>query len=591
MKSNKSKTIKITVSIILAILIIAGVIFGVMSCQNQNHSHSHETEPITTQIPNDSEQTGENSSEESHTHSTDTEPVTDETCVPVETTGADETAGTDETSVDETADVPGTESDTDETTVMDDSAVVGTETDADSETVTDSETVVETGTDTETNHTHKFTTVSSKDPTCEEDGYKTVACECGETSTLTLSRLGHKWSEWKTVKDSSCSSEGVKERICSVCGKKETGTIAKKDHKYTRKLTKDPTCTEKGLYTYTCSVCGKSYTESIPARGHNWDEWVVIKQVSETEDGIQERTCERCGKKETKIIEKKEDLCPRTKDGHHWYELCSVDTIPTETTEGKSTWTCHYCNKTITKTTPPQKKGDIEKFIKEWKDRYEKNPDIDLFEYVDGLHMRGYTFETIWGGAARFCRECGKDGIDLDHSMFSPFKITNGIRKVTKEPTATEKGEAHLICEHCGAIIDTLILPAKNDPMQYGILYHSEPINNYTAIGYSVKIIKLYSEYPDYDLKEMVYFKFYQEHPEMDTHNGTICPSFADVRSNAGTLLDITILSERSIKIEFDNVNGVHRTVTYDTNTLKGHTNPTVELNDWDIVITDWIMH
>ncbi|MGN0493832.1 MAG: CAP domain-containing protein [Acutalibacteraceae bacterium] len=73
-------------------------------------------------------------------------------------------------------------------------------------------------------HSFKITRVA---PTCTEDGYTFYQCvECGETKIEDyISKKGHSWSEWKTVTEPTTVSTGLKERICTVCGEKETEVI------------------------------------------------------------------------------------------------------------------------------------------------------------------------------------------------------------------------------------------------------------------------------------------------------------------------------------------------------------------------------
>lgn len=69
-----------------------------------------------------------------------------------------------------------------------------------------------------------------KEPTCTEPGIGAVECKhCGEWFTQPVPEvwpaLGHKFGEWKTVTEATDKAEGKKERVCSVCGEKETNTI------------------------------------------------------------------------------------------------------------------------------------------------------------------------------------------------------------------------------------------------------------------------------------------------------------------------------------------------------------------------------
>ena len=78
----------------------------------------------------------------------------------------------------------------------------------------------------------------------------------------------HTWNAWKTTKKATVTATGTRERTCSRCGKKETGTIAK-------------------------LVCT-----------HTWNAWKTTKQPTTKAEGTRERTCKNCGKKETGTVAK-----------------------------------------------------------------------------------------------------------------------------------------------------------------------------------------------------------------------------------------------------------------------------------------------
>ena len=80
--------------------------------------------------------------------------------------------------------------------------------------------------------THKTTVVlDAKDATCTEPGStgEAVCVDCGAVvqEAQEIAAKGHTFGEWVTVKEPTTKEEGSKERICSVCQTKETGTIAK----------------------------------------------------------------------------------------------------------------------------------------------------------------------------------------------------------------------------------------------------------------------------------------------------------------------------------------------------------------------------
>lgn len=74
-------------------------------------------------------------------------------------------------------------------------------------------------------HTHSYST-QTVEANCTEDGYKIYTCSCGESYRETVSDpLGHTWGQWQVTEEPTTSSEGVKERICEMCGEKETESL------------------------------------------------------------------------------------------------------------------------------------------------------------------------------------------------------------------------------------------------------------------------------------------------------------------------------------------------------------------------------
>lgn len=76
-------------------------------------------------------------------------------------------------------------------------------------------------------HSHSYSSKTVK-ATCTSGGYTVHTCSCGASYTDNYTdATGHRWSDWKTVKKATTSSEGKKQRTCSSCGKTESKTIAK----------------------------------------------------------------------------------------------------------------------------------------------------------------------------------------------------------------------------------------------------------------------------------------------------------------------------------------------------------------------------
>ena len=68
--------------------------------------------------------------------------------------------------------------------------------------------------------------------TCGVDGVMLYTCTvCGHTKTETIPATGnHTWGAWTETEAPSCTKEGSKERVCSVCNAVETQPIAKLPH-------------------------------------------------------------------------------------------------------------------------------------------------------------------------------------------------------------------------------------------------------------------------------------------------------------------------------------------------------------------------
>lgn len=75
-------------------------------------------------------------------------------------------------------------------------------------------------------HAYKITRVN---PTCTEDGYTLYECSCGRWYTEKgKKKTGiHEWGDWSMIDNATAFVDGKKERICTVCGYKETKTVEK----------------------------------------------------------------------------------------------------------------------------------------------------------------------------------------------------------------------------------------------------------------------------------------------------------------------------------------------------------------------------
>ncbi len=116
----------------------------------------------------------------------------------------------------------------------------------------------------------------------------------------------HEWNDGEITKAATCTEDGEKLYICSVCNADKTEDVPATGHSFAAdwasnethhwhtatcihtsevsdeaehtwddgEITQEPTCTAKGVKTYTCDVCGAARTEDVEAAGHAFsDEW------------------------------------------------------------------------------------------------------------------------------------------------------------------------------------------------------------------------------------------------------------------------------------------------------------------------------
>ena len=201
---------------------------------------------------------------------------------------------------------------------------------------------------------------NKKDPTCTEDGYTgdTYCPDCNSTLVYgtTDPKKGHSWSDWQTVTDSTCTTEGTKQRTCSVCNETEEDVIEKKEHNYKGTVT-EPTCTEGGYTTYVCDVCGNGYKDDeTPETGHDWSQWDYDSEGHS-------KKCSVCGTKDEKTAHDTTSgscICgydPVAECTHENAYLVNQK-APTCTEDGYTGDTyCPDCNSTLVYGTTDPKKG------------------------------------------------------------------------------------------------------------------------------------------------------------------------------------------------------------------------------------------
>ncbi len=107
-------------------------------------------------------------------------------------------------------------------------------------------------------------------PTCTNKGTKTYACTtCGETKTEEIPATGHRHTEIRNQKNSTCAKAGYTgDKYCKDCQKViETGkALDKAAHQYATTVTAKATPSKDGSMVKKCAVCGETSGNTVIAR-------------------------------------------------------------------------------------------------------------------------------------------------------------------------------------------------------------------------------------------------------------------------------------------------------------------------------------
>lgn len=113
-------------------------------------------------------------------------------------------------------------------------------------------------------HEHEYTRVVTP-PTCEEQGYTTHTCECGDSYVDGYVPVSHELVV-HDAKEPTCTEVGYAEYFtCRKCGYTTYEEIAALGHDYEEKVTRFPTTLHTGILSNICSECGDTHDEEIEA--------------------------------------------------------------------------------------------------------------------------------------------------------------------------------------------------------------------------------------------------------------------------------------------------------------------------------------
>ena len=162
---------------------------------------------------------------------------------------------------------------------------------------------------------HKYVNyVSNNDATCSKDGTKTATCSnpgCVQTSTIVDkgSRLSHTTTGKRVnVKIATCTEEGYTGDMYCECGARVRAgeVIPATDHDGIVMGKKNPSCIIEGYTGDTiCRYCDEvlaTGTVIAALEEHSYGEWNTVLEATDLKIGRKERICSMCGMKESELI-------------------------------------------------------------------------------------------------------------------------------------------------------------------------------------------------------------------------------------------------------------------------------------------------
>ena len=321
-------------------------------------------------------------------------------------------------------------------------------------------------------HTFKL---DSEAATCTTDGYEREICtreNCGAVQNYKLiPATGHRFGEWRTTKEATCTEAGEQARSClnSGCAETETQEIPKIEHSWKLTVIKEATETDTGVQVLICEKCKAQKDGSeveIPVSGHTFGEWTTTEATC-TVDGYRERSCTNencviCAKLDKPYVQKetipatghrfgdwtttKEATC--TEAGEQSRSCLNSECVETETQEIPKTEHHYQEDKkeaTCTVNGYVQLKCRDCQTIKT--DSYQVLPKTG-HTYGEGTYVITPTC-TSQGLIKTICTSCKAERVTVAPELPHKYEATASVKE---EATCTKEGLRDIRCEKCQAV-------------------------------------------------------------------------------------------------------------------------------------------
>ena len=267
---------------------------------------------------------------------------------------------------------------------------------------------------------------------------------CDLSVLLECDLLGHDWSEPTVDIAATCVDNGKSKVTCNRCGETTEGDVipATGEHAWIDDDSVDATestCTSDGVQPKVCSVCRAKTTVVIPTSGeHSFGELHDRIEPTCTEDGrLAYKQCKYCAKfftEEGELIGDSETDLVIPATGEHSWQAGEITEVATCFDNGVQTYECSMCH--------AQKSVELDVVDHDYGDLHVA---VDPTCVQDG----NVAYYWCWMCEQYFDEEFELIGDDAAEIVLAATGHTWQAGEVTKEPTCTEKGAQTYECDVC----------------------------------------------------------------------------------------------------------------------------------------------
>ncbi len=268
------------------------------------------------------------------------------------------------------------------------------------------------------------------------------AATCGHIELIT-SKTEHIFGLWTDVegKEATCSTKGLQERSCRVCGYKETRETEKTDHTYSEDWTYNET------HHWHDASC-EHVTEISGESAHTFSKWTDVegKEATCSNEGEQKRSCIVCGYEETRKTEKTDHTYSEewtyNENEHYHAAICGHGGVADKDGHTFGLWT------TETPATCEDKGTQVRACVV---CGYQETRDIDALDHNFSSEFKIDLPATCTTAGSK-SRHCLRDGCDevTDVTVIDELGHEYGDWETVNEPNCTEKGSEKHVCAVCG---------------------------------------------------------------------------------------------------------------------------------------------